>query len=384
LSDDLIGIIGCSILGLIAQGAPRQQWLEWVLRVTYGLFLFGEVINLMTSPAVSPESPWSYAILFGTTLTTCLLLFKPGRKLFSLIFSLVEQVVAGRIILAALGKLQVPIVVVGQPAPGPEADGEKKPGEPAPAVTGAAASFRKVTFFESFLAERVFVPDSLPHMNALFLYVTCLAVYLAHTELSGFKMPYMMMPIPVTFDQLFNYNFLGLIIMAFCGAGIFVSRKPMEALRRLGLVKPTFTQVLLGVAGIFLTFAYDYLWSTFTHSQEGLGYAGKLTHFNEGSFTPGAAPLPAFFIASSTGICAGVGEEILTRGGLQPVMGLLPAAFMHGVLHAQFAHAPLLIVQVFGWSTLMGILRRYTNTTTTIITHVGFNFLSVFLIAFNP
>jgi hypothetical protein len=133
-----------------------------------------------------------------------------------------------------------------------------------------------------------------------------------------------------------------------------------------------------------MTFAYDWLWSYYTHGQEGLGYADKLSHYNEGTFVGGASAGAAAGVASATGICAGFGEEILIRGALQPVFGIIPAAFMHGVLHGQFAHAPLLIVQVFGWSALMGIIRRYTNTTTTIITHVGFNFVSTFIIAFNP
>lgn len=211
-----------------------------------------------------------------------------------------------------------------------------------------------------------------------------MAFLLTHVEIAGFGMPAISIPMPVTMDQLFSYNFLGLIFLSICGTGIFLTRKPMEVLRRLGLVKPTWTQVLIGVVGIFVTFAYDWLWSFYTHSQDGLNYADKLSHYNEGTFTGGTSPGQALILASATGLCAGLGEETLIRGALQPVFGILPAAFMHGVLHGQFAHAPLLILQVFGWSTLMCIIRRYTNTTTTIITHVGFNFLSTFLIAFNP
>jgi membrane protease YdiL (CAAX protease family) len=414
----MIGIVGCCMLGLVAQGAKRHQWLEKVLRVIYCLVLFGEIIDLMTEPAIGQETVWTHAIVVSATVASALLLFSSGRQLFSLVFTFVNQIVSGRFLLAAFGKLKIPVIqkpakagsvnsasVQAERAAGADNpdtgaattnQAESQPaGESASPVTSQDAApaaqegpatvlWQKATIWQSFIAERIFLPESIPHMNALWIYVTCLAIALAKVEPAGFKLPAMMLPMPVTFDQLFSYNFLGLIVLSCCGAGIFVSRKPMEVLRRLGLVKPTFTQVLIGIAGIFFTFAYDYIWSTYTHSQPGMGYAGKLSNYNEGTFTPGGAPGPAFFLASATGICAGVGEEILTRGALQPVLGILPAAIMHGALHEQFSQAPIFIVQVLGWSVVMGVLRRYTNTTTTIIAHVGFNFLSVFLIAFNP
>jgi hypothetical protein len=32
----------------------------------------------------------------------------------------------------------------------------------------------------------------------------------------------------------------------------------------------------------------------------------------------------------------------------------------------------------------MGLVRRFTNTTTTIIGHAGYNFVTTFLFSFNP
>lgn len=466
MTDDLIAIIACCILGLMAHGARNQRWIEWVLRVTICLFLFGEVINLASLPEPSTSmatAPWGYSILVSCVVLTALLLFQPGRTLFSYFFTLLEQIIAGRFLLALFGKLTVPVYVPahvaaaieGSPAEvvetsidtravsaeSSQASSSSAPAESlsakeenaeqsesAPSESAAASSpdlgvesqaassadltaessssagkageavdpdrsfaeasgtyvMEKVSFAKSFFAERIFVPSSIPHMNGLWIYITCLAFLLSHTEVAGFQMPSIMIPLPVSFDQLFSYNFLGLLLLAVCGVGIFVTRKPMEVLQRLGLVKPKLSHVLIGIAGIFVTFAYDYLWSLFTHSQSGLGYSEKLTHYNEGAFAPTSAPGSAMLLASATGICAGIGEEVLSRGALQPVLGILPAAFLHGVLHGQFAHAPMLILQVAGWSTIMGIIRKYTNTTTTIISHVGFNFLSTFLFAFNP
>ncbi|MBY0359365.1 MAG: CPBP family intramembrane metalloprotease [Candidatus Obscuribacterales bacterium] len=340
----------CCVLGLIAQGCKKQPWLEWVIRVIIGLFLFGEIIGLISNP-LFVSGAWNISLLTSLVVVTTALLWKPGRKLISLMLTGLNQIISGRVLLAFAGRI--------------------------PTDSG------KMTAAQAMLAERIFVPESIPHLNGMWLYVTCLVFMLMHTDLNGFKMPAIMIPIPTTMDQLFSYNLLGLVFLAFAGVGILVSRSPKEALVRLGLVKPTWRQILLGIGFIFFTFAYDYVWSMYTHSQEGLGYAEKLSHFNDGSFVAGGAG-SALALATATGFCAGIGEELLCRGALQPAFGILPAAFLHGVLHGQFAHAPMLILQVFGWSMFMGILRRYTNTTTTIVAHSGFNFVSTFLFAFNP
>ncbi len=481
MSDDIIAIIACCILGLIAHGSRSQRWLEWVIRVTICVFIGGECLYILNAEptAQMTTNPWGYSLLVACAALSGVLLFEPGRKLFSLLFTALEQVVAGRVLLALFGKLVAPVPVAVEASPGSDRGGgaptlpvaENHPvsdsvnsassvganaaeeddeaiepakghsgespdhsdeGASVTGDTGASSSsssssemdksaeanasaaiekpvtddeghipdpvaqqgepptatawvMQKIPFHKAFFAERIFVPSSIPHMNALWIYLTVVAFLLTHTEMSsGFQMPSIMIPLPVSLDQLFSYNFLGLIMLSACGVGILVTRKPMETLRRLGIVKPTLAQVFIGIAGIFVTFAYDYLWSTYTHGQEGLGYADKISHYNEGAFNPTASASSAGMLASATGICAGIGEEILSRGALQPVLGILPSAFLHGALHAQFSHAPILILQVFGWSTIMGIIRRYTNTTTTIITHVGFNFISTFLFAFNP
>lgn len=159
-----------------------------------------------------------------------------------------------------------------------------------------------------------------------------------------------------------------------------MTRPFKEVLKRLQLVKPTKRQVAIGIGLIFMSFLYDYLWS--------LGAQGPLpamlSMYNAGSFSANGTFLPALILALATALCAGIGEETLVRGALQPVFGIVPAAVLHGVLHGQFVHAPIFVAQVAGWSILMGIAKRYTNTSTTIIGHAGFNFVTTFLFAFNP
>ncbi len=168
------------------------------------------------------------------------------------------------------------------------------------------------------------------------------------------------------------------------GVGIYVTRPYKIAMARLGWVKPSQKQIGIGIALILGSFLYDAIWAHFTHHLPGQDLATKLSFYNSGTFTAGGGFVPSAILALATALCAGIGEETLIRGALQPVFGILPAALLHGMLHGQFAHAPIFIVQVTIWSILMGLVKRYTNTTTTIIGHAGFNLVTTFLFAFNP
>lgn len=341
---DFLVVLSCSVLGLVAHASRQQPWLAWVLRTLIAFFLIVEGLSAIGWAASPGDNSWGLAILAGMCMATGLLLFMPLRRALSYALAAVESVVSGRVFV------------------------------PAARNVGAAR------FFSS---EKTFVPDSMPHLVALWIYVTAFGFLLSSIEPESLKMPALPIPIPVELQQLLSYNGFGLILLAFCGIGIFVARRPGQAMTRLGLARPSLTQAGIGLALILITFAYDALWALFTH-QIGGSLASKLSTYNAGTFTSGGGAWSSLVLALATGLCAGIGEETLMRGALQPVFGILPAAVLHGLLHGQFSHAPIFIVQVAGWSALMGVVRRYTNTTTTIIGHAGFNFITTFLFAFNP
>ena len=368
---DFFVVLACCVLGLVAHGARHQPWLAWVLRTIIVICFGGEVVSALGWSANAENNPWGLGVLVGMCAATGLLLFLPFRTALSHVLSVIDSVVSGRVLVAASGKGAGP---VEQP-PEPLAYEGGEAGRQAHPIRARAAA--------AFLSERIFVPQSMPHLVALWIYVTSAGFLLGSIEPDSAKMPTLPIPIPVPLDQLLSYNGIGLVLLAFCGVGIFVARKPRESIRRLGLVKPSWIQVGIGLALIFMTFGYDWIWSLFTHGMEG-GLASKLSTYNAGTFAAGGGAGPAAILALATGLCAGIGEETLMRGALQPVFGILPTAILHGLLHGQFSHAPIYIVQVAGWSALMGIVRRYTNTTTTIIGHAGFNFITTFMFAFSP
>jgi hypothetical protein len=352
---DLIVIFVLSVLGLAAHLAKSLPWIEWTLRVIYSFACAAELYTVFTyyPSRGDAASVWAGHVTLVMAVITGALLFKPVRRGLSYAFSGVNFLISGQLLLGLMGK---PVLIDGEPSPTP-----------------MRARFQR---------ERIFMEDSIPHMNGLWIYITTIGCLLANVSPDSWNMPMIGIPFPAQLDSLFSYNLFGLIVLAVCGAGIFVARKPMDVLRRLGLVKPLPWHYGVAFFTVIGTFGYDYLWSLYTGTPQA-GIGSKLGQYNAGTFTANGAG-PSAFLAFATALCAGIGEETLMRGGLQPVFGIFPAGALHGILHGQFTHVPQLMIQIGVWSALLGIVRKYTNTTTTIIAHGTYNLINTFLFAFNP
>jgi hypothetical protein len=358
MSADFLILLGLCILALIAHAAMRRPWLGWVVRMLIGLALLGEALALWTWLAFGLAHSLEFVSVALLALGTAAVLFERGRVAFSYVFTGLDTIASGQWI---------------------------------------AAIKNHSLLKDCWKANRVFAPNSIPHLAGLWVYLTALWFLLGCIRPANFSLPEIPIPVPIALDQLFVYNGLGLVLLAACSVGIFVSRNPSVVLQRLGIVKPSGKQVLIGIGILAGSLFYDYLWSLLTHQLPG-DLAGKLTHYNTAAFGSsvagsagsgaaaggGAAVQGSLVLALATGLCAGIGEETLMRGALQPAFGIIPAGIIHGLAHGQFSQAPLFIVQVGLWSVLLGIVRRYTNTTTTMIGHVLYNFVLTFLFAFNP
>lgn len=72
-------------------------------------------------------------------------------------------------------------------------------------------------------------------------------------------------------------------------------------------------------------------------------------------------------------LSAGVGEEILFRGALQPAFGLGFTSLLFAVTHVQYGLTPV-TVAVFVIGLVLGLIRRKEGTTVVILIHFGYNF----------
>ena len=168
---------------------------------------------------------------------------------------------------------------------------------------------------------------------------------------------------------------LPLLLAAFLGVGLFTRRSLGETIVRLGLVRPRWWQVVLGLAasGVFYVISQlgDELQGILTPDLSNrLGSATQHLYGGLGD------PVGIAVIA----LCAGIAEEALFRGALQPRLGLLTVAVAFVAVHVQYGISfDTLVVFVLGIG--LGLIRKYANTTTSTITHVGYNTLAGISIA---
>ncbi len=159
------------------------------------------------------------------------------------------------------------------------------------------------------------------------------------------------------------------LLAALAGVGLGIRRSPGQALRRLGLVRPTAWQVVLGLAAAGLFFAIGNGIDTLGHSLTP-GVAGKVDAANGRLFSRLGDPVGIATIALTAGIC----EEVLFRGALQPRLGIIWPALVFAAIHTQYGLS-LDSLAVFILATGLGLLRRVTNTTTTIVCHIAYDAL---------
>ncbi len=344
---DFMLLFGCSIMGLMAHGSSKARWLEWILRGLMFIFLCLELnAALVSRDMTNSLTPWSGAVLFWVAILSGSILLLPVRIAFSFFFTVLDGIVSLRV------------------------------------ITGPAR--HKMGLWASIMSQKIYQPKSVPHMVGLFIYLTTLAYLLQPINPVNMQFPAIPLPAPVTPGQLFSYHGLGLVITSLCGVGILVKRNWREAITRLGWLKPSWTHVAIGLGLVLFSFCYDLVWAYYTHGSADADMASKISSYNSNTFSASDNFSASVILALATAIFAGVGEETLMRGVLQPAIGIFPAALLHGLMHAQFTYAPVLIIQIALWSTAMGIVRRFTNTTTTIIGHAGFNLVTTFLFAYNP
>lgn len=174
-------------------------------------------------------------------------------------------------------------------------------------------------------------------------------------------------------DQI--YGLIWTIPATILAVGYGIRRNLGQALGRLGLVRPSWRQVLAGIAiALALALAVqllgagiDWLWHSLGWPTTDQDAFDDLIAF---AFTPiGAVVL---------GLTAGLGEELSVRGVLQPRLGLIISDLFFTALHAlQYNWDALIVVFVVG--LVCGMVRNRTNTSTAAIVHGTYNFALIIL-----
>ncbi|MDP9374167.1 MAG: CPBP family intramembrane metalloprotease [Chloroflexota bacterium] len=168
-------------------------------------------------------------------------------------------------------------------------------------------------------------------------------------------------------------NLLAYPLLAFSLVGIFLTRGWRESVKRLGLERLSPRQILLAVALVVPLLVLNFAFDVAARRLQPEVYAdlqGVLRAMSSNVTNP--------LVAVLLGLSAGVGEEILFRGAIQPRLGIVLTTLAFSVGHLQygFTYAVAFIIVV---GIILGYERKYLNTTACIITHATFNTIGFLL-----
>ena len=152
------------------------------------------------------------------------------------------------------------------------------------------------------------------------------------------------------------------VALALAGVGFGVTRGFRESVTRLGVRSITRRQLVIAVvvAALFqvIVGGFEYLESVLLPS----------VHALEDRFGYQFVGLPPWVGAVLTSISAGVGEEVLFRGALQPRLGIVLTALLFGALHVQYQVPGMIVIVLIGIG--LGIVKERTSTSCCILVHV--------------
>ena len=172
---------------------------------------------------------------------------------------------------------------------------------------------------------------------------------------------------PVTVGLLWVQTAL-FVLIALIGVGWLTRRSFKESLVRLGVVAPTPRQVLIAV-GVALLLVPAVMLLEAGANLIGLGADADVESLTEQLIGPlFQTPLGIL----SIGLAAGIGEEIVFRGAMQPRFSLVLTALLFALLHSNYG-ITLSTAIVFLLGVVLGIIRSRYNTSTAMITHAVYN-----------
>ncbi|HKW60547.1 MAG TPA: CPBP family intramembrane glutamic endopeptidase [Candidatus Dormibacteraeota bacterium] len=212
--------------------------------------------------------------------------------------------------------------------------------------------------------------DNPVHTVALVLAVLLFATQtasLAFTDVLG----YLASQPPETIVDVFLDEVPSLVI-AVAGVGLFVRRGATASVERLAFVRPAWWHVVLALAaaGAFLAIitGFDSI-----HHLMFPQLAKRVDAVDAHIFSQlvNTSWVGIVAIAVVPGIC----EDALFRGALQPRLGLVPTALLFTSTHPQYGFS-LVLAGVFVLALGLGLIRKYTNTTTSMTAHVAYNLLA--------
>jgi membrane protease YdiL (CAAX protease family) len=168
-------------------------------------------------------------------------------------------------------------------------------------------------------------------------------------------------------------NGIPLLLFAVIGVGWIIRRGGRATMERLGIFKPTWKQLLVAVVVTALLLGVDMAvnlaWQELGPTSFEVWERVAEHMFGNLATVTGALVL---------GLSAGISEELLFRGAVQPRLGLLLTTFMFALAHMQYG-LTIATLEVFLIGLALGLMRNWSNTTICVLIHAGYNTVGMFL-----
>jgi membrane protease YdiL (CAAX protease family) len=240
-------------------------------------------------------------------------------------------------------------------------------------LTSAVACVPLIPVARRWLARRLPIdPESVVHTTALAFAVYQVGLSLGQMVLIGDLANLEGVDLALTVWDVLLTGIL-LLLFALVGVGFLTRRDGRATMERLGLRRPTWAQLALAVGLTILLLAISFAIDLFWFEVDPVGYdlLGEVTENIFGNLvTVGGAVL--------LGLSAGVSEELLFRGAVQPRLGLLLATILFAAGHLHFG-LTLATLQILVIGLVLGLVRKWTNTTVCILIHAGYNTVETLL-----
>ncbi|MEZ4563728.1 MAG: CPBP family intramembrane glutamic endopeptidase [Thermomicrobiales bacterium] len=215
-------------------------------------------------------------------------------------------------------------------------------------------------------------PDSAIDMTGLCVLLGLLGLFVANSLSAGAANPpdLSMIPSPGVLDLVVQAaTFLAI---AYITVGFPYWRDLLQATERLGIVVPDLRTIGMGLAGAAGAFLVAGL-AGFVSQQLNPNLGESLTEIVDAMTAQVQNPIGAVILGAS----AGIGEEAVFRGALQPRFGMVLPSLLFTMLHGPQYGFNVALLGLFGVSMLLALLRRNVNTTAAMIAHALYNAVQV-------
>jgi membrane protease YdiL (CAAX protease family) len=169
------------------------------------------------------------------------------------------------------------------------------------------------------------------------------------------------------------------VAIAYIAVGFPYWRELRDATERLGIVVPDPRAIGIAIAATFASLVVVAVVGLISQ-QFDPGLSESLDEIVDQMTSQVQNPIGAIVLGAS----AGLGEEAIFRGALQPRYGIVIPSLLFMMLHGPQYGFNLALLGLFGVSIILGLVRKHVNTTAAMITHALFNAVQVLALSSMP